>query len=95
MRMEVLRFVKSRRTKKFNKDFEGLPLAIQKKAEKAYRKWKNNPYDRSLQFKPMPGIASNAYSVKIDDDYRAIGYLNGDTIFWDFIGSHADYNHYF
>ena len=31
------------------------------------------------------------YSVRIGDDYRALGLLHGDTVTWFWIGTHDEY----
>jgi hypothetical protein len=44
-----------------------------------------------LQFKridPQDPI----YSVRVGRKYRALGWLESDTIIWFWIGSHADYD---
>ncbi len=84
--------MKNRRTKEFNKMFERLPKNIQAKAIETYRIFKENPYHSSLHFKcidPQEAI----WSVRIGLHHRALGEWEGDTIWWFFIGSHADYDH--
>jgi len=31
-------------------------------------------------------------SVRIDRNYRALGYIEGDTVYWYWIGRHDDYD---
>lgn len=33
------------------------------------------------------------YSVRITDDYRALGLRDGDEMIWFWIGGHAEYEH--
>lgn len=33
------------------------------------------------------------YSVRITDDYRALGVREDDDVIWLWVGSHADYDH--
>ena len=84
--------MKSRLTKQFRKRFERLPRDVQAQAKAAYRLFKVDPYYPSLHFKridPQEPI----YSVRIGIHYRAVGTWEGDTIIWDFIGTHEEYNH--
>ena len=84
--------MKSKRTKRFHKLFDQLPLPIQEQAREAYELFKQNPYHPSLHFKridPQEPI----YSVRISRSYRAVGLMEGDNITWYWIGSHADYDH--
>ena len=86
--------MKSRLTKGFHKRFERLPPDIQDQAKAAYRLFKKNPYYPSLHFKridPQEPI----YSVRIGIHYRAVGTWVDDTIVWDFIGTHEEYNRLF
>ena len=87
--------MKSRLTKGFHKRFARLPAEIQKQARATYRLWKVNPYYPSLQFKRIdPELP--IYSVRIGLHYRAVGTkIEDDTILWDFIGSHAEYDQLF
>lgn len=52
-----------------------------------YRLWRKNPGHPSLHFKKTGKI----WSVRVDDQYRALGDLRGDTLYWFWIGSHDDY----
>jgi hypothetical protein len=84
--------VKSRLTKGFRKRFDRLPADIQNQANAAYRLWKVDPYYPSLHFKRIDP-EEPIYSVRIGLHYRAVGTWVGDTIIWDFIGTHEEYNH--
>ena len=86
--------MKSRLTKGFRKRFDRLPTDVQKQARATYRLWKENPYYSSLQFKRIDP-EEPIYSVRIGLHYRAVGTKIGDTILWDFIGSHAEYDQLF
>ena len=84
--------MKSKLTKGFRKRYERLPPDIQDQARAAYRLFKIDPYYPGLHFKridPQEPI----YSVRIGLHYRAVGIWEGDTIVWDFIGTHAEYDH--
>jgi len=84
--------VKNRRTKEFRKRFARLPPDIQNQAKAAYRLFKENPYHPGLHFERIDSKES-LYSVRIGLHYRALGVWEGDTIYWYFIGSHAEYDH--
>jgi hypothetical protein len=82
--------VKSRITKSIRKHFEGLPEDAKKQAKKAYAIWRENPYHRSLQFKRV-SPRQPVYSVRVGLGWRALGLLEGDMVYWFWIGSHAQY----
>jgi hypothetical protein len=63
---------------------------MQQRARKAYRLWRTNPGHPSLQFKRVDD-QEPIYSVRISDDYRALGLMEGDTVIWYWIGSHDEY----
>jgi hypothetical protein len=68
-----------------------LPQDVQQNADKAYLLWQSDPHHPSLQFKridPQDPI----YSVRVGRKYRALGWLEGDTIIWFWIGGHAEYD---
>ena len=59
----------------------------------AFERRKTDPGHPGLQFKSVKGF-SGVYSVRIGSDWRAIGRRRGDTIYWLWVGSHADYDTY-
>jgi hypothetical protein len=83
--------VKSRLIDKFLKRFADLPDAVKGLARKNYRLWKQNPAHPGLHFKKVDPKES-LYSVRVGDGWRALGLLEGDTVTWIWIGSHADYD---
>jgi len=83
--------MKSKASTKFWKFYYRLPLDLQKQARKSYQLWKVNPYHPGLHFKK---VSDNEpiYSVRVSDNYRALGYLvEKDTIVWFWIGDHKEY----
>jgi hypothetical protein len=46
---------------------------------------------RGLEFKKLPPHP-DIWSVRISDNYRAVGQREGDSIVWFFIGTHAEYD---
>lgn len=82
--------MKSRTIASFWKQFADLPIEIQRRAYQAYRLWRSNPLAHSLYFKRVSDSEA-IYSVRIGPGHRALGLLEGDTIYWYFIGNHDDY----
>jgi mRNA-degrading endonuclease RelE of RelBE toxin-antitoxin system len=83
--------VNSRTTARFRQAFSKLPQPIQRQAREAYRKFKQNPAHPSLRFKKVHSELP-IYSVRISSGYRAVGSLDGDTVIWFWVGSHAEYD---
>ena len=82
--------MKSRATPKFWKFYASLPRRVQRRARKAYQTWKANPNHPSLRFKRVDDERP-IYSVRVGDDYRVLGFLEGDTVVWFWIGHHDEY----
>ena len=82
--------MKSRTLASFWRQFENLPVEVQRRAYRAYRLWRGYPLAQSLYFKRVSDTEP-IYSVRIGLEYRALGLLEGDTIYWYFIGNHDDY----
>jgi len=83
--------VKSSVTKAFRKKLDGLPASVQEQAAKAYALWRSDPYHNSLQFKRV-SQRQPIYSARVSLDYRVLGLLENDHIYWFWIGAHAEYN---
>jgi len=83
--------VKSRVTGRFRRTFSGLPDDVKEQAREAYRLFREDPTHPGLRFKRVHPTAP-VYSVRIGRGYRAVGTREGDTIYWFWIGSHADYD---
>lgn len=71
--------------------YDRLPEDVQQRADKAYQLWQGNPQHPSLQFKQIDP-QDPIYSVRVGRKYRALGWLEGDTVTWFWIGSHAAYD---
>lgn len=82
--------MKSILTDSFLDAFGDAPPAIREKARKAYSLWRDNPRHPSLQFKRV-SANEPIYSARIDDDYRVLGLLAEDTVYWFWIGKHDAY----
>ena len=82
--------MRSRATSDFWRLYNRLPPSIQKSAKQAYARFRQNPNHPSLRLKKVH-TTREIYSVRVTEDYRALGVREGDTIVWFWIGSHADY----
>jgi hypothetical protein len=71
--------------------FAALPDAVKAQARKAYRLWRHDSTHPSLQFKPVH-TREPVYSARVSLGWRVLGLWEGDTIYWFWIGSHADYD---
>ena len=71
--------------------YNKLPKEIQTLADKNYELLKNNPLHPSLHFKKV-GKRKQLWSVRITDNYRALGLEKPEGIVWFWIGTHSDYD---
>ena len=83
--------MKSYTTREFRRLFASLPGRIQDQARQSYRLFRQNTAHPGLRFKRVHGDPP-IYSARVGIGYRAVGVLEGDTIIWFWIGSHANYN---
>ena len=81
--------IESRTTREFRKTFVSHPDDVRRHAQRAYRLFHADPHHPSLRFKKVDE-ESNIYSVRVGLGYRALGVLDGSTIVWFWIGSHAE-----
>ncbi len=63
-------------------------------ARRAYALFARNPGHPALRFKKLGGC-QDVWSVRINEQYRAIGERHGDTIFWVWIGTHNEFDSLF
>jgi len=83
--------MKSRTTARFRQAFANLPQQVQQQTREAYRQFQQDPSHPSLRFKKVhPELP--IYSARIGKSYRAVGQLDGDTVIWFWVGSHAEYD---
>ncbi len=83
--------MKSRTTQRFRDAFAALPLPIQKRARKAYRRFSSDPAHPGLNFKKVH-TQLPIYSARIGLGYRAVGIRTGDEVVWFWIGPHDEYD---
>ena len=81
--------MKSSVTKTFRKRLSGLPIFVQEQAAKAYALWQEDPYHPSLQFKRV-SQRQPIYSARVSLNYRVLGLLESDHIYWYWIGAHDE-----
>ena len=71
--------------------FDQLPERIKRQAREAYSLFEEDHGHRSLQFKRVSRTRP-VYSVRITDDYRALGLMEQDDMYWFWIGPHHEYD---
>jgi mRNA-degrading endonuclease RelE of RelBE toxin-antitoxin system len=76
---------------RFRRHFANLPKRIQEQSRRAYQLLKTDPTHRGLEFKKLPPH-QDIWSVRINDNYRAVGLRDGEAMVWFFIGTHAEYD---
>jgi hypothetical protein len=84
--------VRSKTTRRFRELLAALPEQVQRQADDAYRRFRDNPSHPSLHFKPISPSDPAIYSARVGLRHRAIGIRQDDTVLWIWIGSHADYD---
>jgi hypothetical protein len=80
----------SHTSKRFRDTYDKLPISIQQKALAQFERWKHDPFHASLHFYC---VRDNLWSVRVDDNYRALGIMDGDAVTWLWIGPHTGYDH--
>jgi hypothetical protein len=83
--------MKSSVTQMFRKRLNELPTSVQEQAAKVYALWQTDPYHPSLQFKRV-SQKQPIYSARISLNYRVLGLLESDHIYWYWIGAHDEYD---
>lgn len=83
--------MKSVTSRQFRELYSKLPDATRRGARQSYKLFRDNPAHPGLNFKKVEGH-EGTYSARIGGHYRALGQLDGDTIIWFWIGSHAEYD---
>jgi mRNA-degrading endonuclease RelE of RelBE toxin-antitoxin system len=83
--------MKSSVTKTFRQQLDNLPASVQSQAAKAYVLWQTNPYHPSLQFKRV-SQRQPIYSARVSINYRVLGLLESEHIYWYWIGGHDEYD---
>lgn len=74
--------------------YASLESRVRESARRSYLLFSEDPGHRSLRFKKLAGYP-DIWSVRINDQYRAVGVREGDTVTWVWIGSHNDFDKLF
>jgi hypothetical protein len=69
--------------------FAALPKSVQELARDKFNIWRREPFHPSLHFKHLK---RGVWSVRINQDYRALGLRDEQRIIWFWIGSHDEYD---
>jgi hypothetical protein len=69
--------------------YQALPEEIQRQAREKFKLWREDAFNSALHFKPLIG---NVWSVRVNQNYRALGRRRGSLIVWFWIGTHAEYD---
>ncbi|MCW1967668.1 MAG: hypothetical protein KIH69_006050 [Anaerolineae bacterium] len=78
--------MKSKLLPGFIEAFRALSPEIRARIRYAYREWKENPNAR--RFKRV----GSDVSARVDRNYRALGFIEDDTVFWYWVGKHDEYD---
>lgn len=75
----------------FWQHYHSLPRAIRPLADKNYELLRSDPHHPSLHFKKV-GSRKQLWSVRVGDQYRALGLDMREGVMWFWIGTHAEYD---
>jgi hypothetical protein len=78
----------------FWRAYERLAPTVKARARMAYQLYAESPDHPSLRFKKLQG-SDSIWSVRISEQYRAVGVRSGDTIEWIWIGTHNEFDNLF
>jgi hypothetical protein len=78
----------------FWRAYEKLAPSVKARARLAYQLFEQNPNHPSLRFKQLQG-GGNFWSVRINEQYRAVGVRASDTIEWIWVGTHNEFDNLF
>ena len=78
----------------FWRAYERLAPSVKARAREAYRLFEKSPDHPSLRFKKLQA-RGDVWSVRINEQYRAVGVRSGDTIEWLWIGTHNEFENLF
>jgi hypothetical protein len=78
----------------FWRAYERLAPSVKARARLAYQLFVESPDHPSLRFKKLQG-GSDIWSVRISEQYLAVGVRSGNTIQWIWIGTHNEFDNLF
>ena len=86
--------MKSRARPSFWRAYARLSEGNRLAAQRAYALFAQAPEHPSLRFKKLGGY-DDVWSVRINEQYRAIGKRHGDAITWVWLGTHNEFDNLF
>lgn len=86
--------MKSRVRPSFWRAYASLDPVVRQAARHAYQLFSHNPDHPSLRFKKLGGY-EHVWSVRINEQYRALAERQGDTVTWVWIGTHNEFDKLF
>ena len=78
----------------FWRAYDRLSPPVKARAKLAWRLFERDPDHPSLRFKKLQA-QQNVWSVRVNEQYRAVGVRPGDTIEWIWIGTHNEFDKLF
>ena len=78
----------------FWRAYDRLAPAVKIRAKAAWKLFERDPNHPSLRFKKLQA-RNDLWSVRINEQYRAVGVRSGDTIEWIWIGTHNEFDNLF
>ncbi len=86
--------MKSRARPSFWRAYAALDPRMRDATRRAYQIFAANPSHPSLRFKKLGGY-EHVWSVRGNEQFRAVGERHGDTIIWVWIGTHNEFDKLF
>jgi plasmid maintenance system killer protein len=84
----------SRTRPSFWRAYEALDSSARKAARDSFALFLRNPNHPSLRFKKLGGY-EQIWSVRVSEQYRAVGERRGDSIWWIWVGTHNQFDKLF
>jgi hypothetical protein len=78
----------------FWRAYDRLTPAVKNRAKAAWKLFERAPAHPSLRFKKLQA-RDDVWSVRITEQYRAVGVRSGDTIEWIWVGTHNEFDNLF
>ena len=79
----------SRAQENFWRCFDNLPADVQQQARERFHLWQKDAFNAALHFKPLLG---DVWSLRVNQQYRALARRKGSLVVWFWIGTHGDYD---
>ena len=78
----------------FWRAYDRLAPVVKVRAKAAWKLFERDPNHSSLRFKRLQA-RKDLWSVRVTEQYRAVGVRSGDTIEWLWIGTHNEFDNLF